>query len=571
MTSSPWWFTLALVVLLSVYLLHTYGHAFRLAFVNDDYLFLEKVRHAPLWRLWLPKDLIFDWYRPWSRETHYWILHHLAGLDESIFHGASFALALGVLLTYFLLARSLVGPGAAAVATGAVASLSLWSTPVMWVAGAQDLWMLLFGLLFLQAVVVDRAWLAYVPLSLSLVSKETAAILPAIASAFVWIVRGRPLRSSIARTSGFWAVTGLWAFLHPTLRGRLLGSVGHTIETEHRPSAAFLLLKTVLAQANLQGGFAPEAGWMHVVLRGAIGGLILGTIVWLGGHLGTGGSASGEDSRRGGRVIVFGLVWAALGFAILLLPSIGWHAYYGALGSLGLWLSVSCWLARRPRTAMAVVLVMAFTCEGRAATPSWDWGADWYQVRAGSILARIRVRLRGLHPSLPSHSRLYFVRLPNNIGLLAGNGPAIRIWYDDPTLEGHFYSAYTPREVSAVTGGDYFFRFDTMETLVEVHAGPEPLSESLHADPAWQHDHDVLAALFIRAGNAAGAAQEYAKLARLVPDRPDYALYAGAAHAVTGERAQADSFFRVAARAYGDSAVRRRAEELIRAVPRAMP
>jgi hypothetical protein len=163
------------------------------------------------------------------------------------------------------------------------------------------------------------------------------------------------------------------------------------------------------------------------------------------------------------------------------------------------------------------------------------------------------------------------VRLPNNIGLLAGNGPAIRIWYDDPTLEGHFYSAYTPREVSEVTGTDYFFRFDTMETLVEVHAGPEPLPESLHADPAWQHDHDVLAALFIRAGNAAGGAQEYAKLARRVPDRPDYALYAGAAHAVIGERAQADSFFRVAARVYGDSAVRRRAEELIRAVPRAMP
>ncbi|MGH7731005.1 MAG: hypothetical protein ACRENJ_07110 [Candidatus Eiseniibacteriota bacterium] len=562
---------LALVALLAAYAWIAYGHALQLAFVNDDYLFLEKVRERGLWRSWLPEELIFDWYRPWSRETHYWVLNRIFGLHEPSFHVVSLLLALAVLVLYFRLARRLLGAGPAGIATGAMASLGLWSTPVLWVAGAQDLWMLLFGLLFLHAALAGRGRLACLPLTLALLSKETAAVLPAIASAAGWVLQGRPLRAALARTAGYWAIAAAWALAHPTLRARLGGAIPPTIEAEQRPAGPVLMLRTVLAQANLEIAFAPEGGWAPVLLKGLAGGLILCALLWLAFRSAPPDSGTTHALPTPGRVVAFGGCWAALGFAILFMPSIGWHAYYGVLGSFGIWLALGSILARHRSLAMAAILALALTREARAATPSWDWGTDWYQARAGAILALIRERLFRFHPKLPAHSRLYFARLPNNIGMLAGDGPALRIWYDDPSVVARYYSAYAPRAPLGPAGPDYFFRFDTVQVLVEVHAGPEPLPAAMGSDPGWQRDHEMLAALFVRAGNLAGAAAEYGKLSRAIRGRPDYALYAGAAHEAIGALAEAGAFYRIAAQAYGDSIVRARAAELTRAARHGVP
>ncbi len=171
------------------------------------------------------------------------------------------------------------------------------------------------------------------------------------------------------------------------------------------------------------------------------------------------------------------------------------------------------------------------------------------------------------HPSFPAHSRLYFARLPNQIGLLAGDGPAIRIWYNDPTLEGHYYSAYSPRVGPESAGLDFFFRFDTTQVLVEIHPGPELLPEAMAANAGWQRDHEILAAMFIRTGNISGAAVEYGKLATALPSRADYALHAGAACEAIGASSEANAFYLQASRVFGASDVRRRAGELIRALP----
>ncbi len=117
-------------------------------------------------------------------------------------------------------------------------------------------------------------------------------------------------------------------------------------------------------------------------------------------------------------------------------------------------------------------------------------------------------------------------------------------------------------------GRDYYFRFDTTQVLVEIHPGPERLPAAIRSNPEWPRDHDVLAAMFVRTGNMGGAAAEYSKLAQAVPGRSDYHLYAGAAHQAIGAQSAADSFYRIASRSLGDSVVRRRAAELIRAIPR---
>jgi len=120
-------------------------------------------------------------------------------------------------------------------------------------------------------------------------------------------------------------------------------------------------------------------------------------------------------------------------------------------------------LARRTGTATVLVGALAALGAGRAATPSQDWGEAAYQRRAGAFVAQIRSRMFALAPKPEPHSRLWFVRLPNNVGFLAGTGPAVRVWYGDPTLQAGYYSAFQPRAANEPPGPDRFFRMDEGE------------------------------------------------------------------------------------------------------------
>lgn len=565
-----WATTLAVALLLAAYVVIAYGRALTLPFISDDYFFLDKIRDTSFFELWKPERLYFHWYRPWSREFHYWVLFRLVGHRETAYHAISFGLWLTVAVLYFKLLERLTGERfTSAVALTGMAALALWAGPLFWVAGVQDLWMLLFGLLFLHGVVAGRHRLASLPLALALLSKETAAVLPAIGTAYLRLVAGQPWPSASRRSSGHWVVLACWGLLHPTLRTRLFTPGREFMETTYRLSWPEALTRTALAQVNLDQWPSPETGWPRALLLGMLTALVLFAILLVASHREMVKVPSKSTTTSLSTVTRFGAVWAVLGWAVLLLPSIGWHPYYGVLGTLGCWVLIGALLSQRRRLAFAVVACLALLRGARADTPSWDWGTDWYQFRAGSILGSIRERLFHFHPTLPPGSRLFFARLPNNIGLLAGDGPAIRIWYDDPSLRAMYYSAYAPRAFGDSVGGDYFFRFDTLQVLVEVRAGPESLPPATRESPNWQHDHEVLASLFIRAGNISAGAVEYAKLTRAFPNRPDYALYAGAAHEAIGATSEAQVFYRAAARIYGHASVRQQAVVLLRALPSA--
>ena len=555
----------AAVVVLAAYFGIAYHTTISLPLLNDDYVFLDKVRQSSFADLWKPERLAFNWYRPFSREVHYWVLDRLVGANEATFHSVNAALWLFVMVLYFVLVRRMAGNGPAVAATAGLAALTLWGAPLSWVAGAQELWMLLFSLLFLHAIVSSRVALSVVPMVLALLSKETAAILPVLAAAYFWIVRGDPPTKVLRRTSILWIGMIVWLLAHPTLGARMFGPLRHSVESDTRSSPGSIALKTLLAQMNFNGPLAPETGWAALLIPATLGAALLGTWVFLGVP-----APSDPDTRRGAErgVVMFGGAWALLGWSILWLPSIGWHSYYGVLGSLGCWMAVGTLLSRQRRVAAAAVMILAFTREVQAATPSWDWSSPWYQTRAGAILGSIRERLFQFHPVLPPSSRLFFARIPNNIGLLAGDGPAIRIWYNDPSLEARYYSDYAPRGLEEAEGRDYFFRFDTATVLVEVLTDEESVPEAIHSNPAWQRDHENLAALFIQKGNVPGAAAEYARLAVAFPERADYSLYAGAAHEALGAKSKAEEFYAAASRVYGRTVVRDRAAELVRAVPR---
>jgi hypothetical protein len=328
--------------------------------------------------------------------------------------------------------------------------------------------------------------------------------------------------------------------LHPTLHTRLLSGVATTVELEHRPPPLGILAKTILSALNLDVFPRPqEVGW-GLVLRVLASALVLAAGVALAtrGHPVIDRQASGDE--RSATLWRFALAWMAIGWFPLFLPSIGWHAYYGCLGTLGAWLAAAHWLQHRRRVAVVAIVSLAILRGAQANTLSWDWGNQSYQQRAGSILAAIQDELYRQHPSLPPHTRVYFAHIPNNIGLIAGRSPAIRVWYRDSTLEAGFYSYYRPRPASAPGGEDYFFRFDSVAGMVEVKAGPEDVRLGMSSDPKWESDHEGLAMLFLNSGDISRAALEFEKLS-VLPHRPDAAVYAGVCWEVAGDTARADS------------------------------
>src|SRR5439155_1244172 len=103
-------------------------------------------------------------------------------------------------------------------------------------------------------------------------------------------------------------------------------------------------------------------------------------------------------------------------------------------------------LARRPALAIFAVTIVAALQPAHAATPSYEWGSDYFQRRAAFFVGRLKQDLRLRHPEFPSHSRLYFVGVPNGTGI--GEpwfNPAFRVWYRDSTLTGDLYRRYVPR------------------------------------------------------------------------------------------------------------------------------
>jgi hypothetical protein len=60
-----------------------YGPDLPLPFIGDDYVFLDHTMNARFQDLWSRDHIDFGWYRPWSREFHFWSLSRMAGLSDT--------------------------------------------------------------------------------------------------------------------------------------------------------------------------------------------------------------------------------------------------------------------------------------------------------------------------------------------------------------------------------------------------------------------------------------------------------------------------------------------------------
>ena len=545
------------IFLLALFLFARYRDAFGIPFLNDDYVFLDHVSLKGVGDLWGFRDLAFHWWRPWSREFHYWWLQRAFGAHEWPFHAASFALGFGVLAAYWALARRVAGAPAAAIAVAGAATLPGWGLLLLWSAGAQDLWMILLSLLSLLAWRADRIGWAAAAYALALASKETAAPLPLLFFAYDFWVGRRPWTETAGRLAPALGVGLAWGIAHPLLLGRLWTHEAAAIA----PSPAAVppwkgVLLSVLSVLSLDRWPKPDGGWVTVWWDALRSAYLIIVFVDLFAR---------PDARPMDRLAVvktertrgagsLALAWWACGTLPLLVPGLGWHAYYAQFAALGAWLGIGRWLGRPNPLSYGLLAVLAVIGAARAATPSQDWGEAAYQRRAGAFVRDIKDRLLGAYPHMEQNARLWFVRLPNNVGFLAGNGPVVRVWYQDPTLEAGYYSAYRARAEGEPLGPDHFFRMDESGQFMEVKLGAleDTTAAAVLADersnPRFRTDRLALATALAQGKNWSGAAAEFRMLAVAFPESSGFAFDAATAYMQAGDTVLALQWIREAAR-----------------------
>ena len=439
------------------------------------------------------------------------------------------------MLVLFRFLERWLGARAAAIAVAGTASVSAWGYPLTAVAGVQDLWMLLFGLLSLAAGRARRPWVAAALFLAALLSKESAVLFLPLSIAIALAVDRLDLRGAL-RTHGPAMAVGLaWLLFHPTLLTRASGGFPASLETAARPAWWIAALQSALAVGNLEVLPAPEVGWGKALLLAAAGAVPLLTILWV--H-----RAPSQAPPSGTLAVLAG--WTVVGCAAAALPSLGWHAYYAILGLIGAWAMLGVLLSRRPGAAIAAIALMAALRAARASTPSPDWGDEWFQVRSGNTLGAVRAALFERHRAFPPHSRVYFTHTRSRGSTISGS-PALRTWYDDPTLRSFHLREFSVRGHGEPAGRDYFFYFDASGRPVELEPSRDGRPPETR-DAAWEGQHFSLGTALLLGGETAGAASEYLAVARSNPRRSDCALFAAACYRVLGRTAAEAEAMRLA-------------------------
>jgi len=521
------WLPWLLIVLGTVAM---YASSMTLPFLGDDYVFLDETRFFGFTQLWSRSNLQFGWYRPWSRELYFWTLRHLVGLDAAAFRAANLLLWVVSLLVLGRVVRRISNQRIAVTAIAGSAVLGLWGAPLVWISGSQDLWLVFFLSLTLLAALSRHPSLALFPFGAALLSKETAAAFPMILAGLWYFVEKRRGRELARRVLPFVVLTVAWAVWHPILLRRLLHPRLATLSAEPSLPAWQVGLKTVQAMLNLDqvGGtfvFSP----VHLVGLG-LGALLLAAAVRIAGR----DDSPAISAERSRGLLWTGCAWAVAGWLPLFMPSLGWHAYYGCLGALGAWLAIAVMLRGDPELSLVLVLLLGTFRLFNSSTESREWGSEWYQRRAGDLLGRVRGQLLELRPAMPTHARSYFGGLPNNVGLVAGDTPALRVWYGDSTLRGGYWSQYGPRRAGEPPGPDLFFHYDPVHGLREVHLGPEDANREMASHPLWEFDHESLALALFLAHAPGKAGDEYEKIAQL-SGRGDALVAAAMCREVAGD------------------------------------
>src|SRR5207247_709313 len=187
----------------------------------------------------------------------------------------------------------------------------------------------------LLAFACGRGALSVAAYAVALLSKETAALLPAIVLLYGLLIARLAPRDAVRRTAGHWILLAVWAAFHPRLGGRLWAPL--PADAHHAPGGLpIAALRTLLSMVNLDSWPKPAAGWSAALIPAVPVAVVFASVIFACGRSRADSPLSeGSEGSRRLRVAAWGAGWAAFAWVPLLAPGLGWHGYYALLGALG--------------------------------------------------------------------------------------------------------------------------------------------------------------------------------------------------------------------------------------------
>ncbi len=534
-------FLLGLVALVLLALAR-YGWGVGISFINDDFLFLERARTASFLDNWNFNDAIGNVYRPIPRNVYFWAGYRVFGGNPTGYHLLNLGwVALSLVLTALVSRRLIADASGRPLATGYADGPALFAallfalhpaagTAAGWVCGIQDLLAVNFVLAALLAHFAGKRILYLFFYVAALLSKETSAFLFLLV-AFWDIAVGRVgLRTALTRQAPAAALFAVWLAGNRWLPWNDLGRTIHSpvpgkpsLLGHHNLGTVLLTLRALFLVHPLE-----SVDWPHGPVATAAQVVLA---AWLLALAASNRIAGAQKGSLPAGLIVFALLWLLSGVLplVALKDHFIYYAYYPALAlsmviaTLAAPLLARVRTTRRPVTTLAalalpVIALLAGDC--LVYHPALRDGH--YLRRATAYLDNFRGDLLRMHPSFPESSRIYLSNIPSWIGFQLADGPAIRVWYDDPTLSGHFLSAYQPDPDRPA----YFFMHDDSMHLVETIRGlPDP--GLAHPSPIYATAHNDLGSTLTEAGEPDDALIEWRKALEVDPHFADAAANLG--------------------------------------------
>jgi hypothetical protein len=413
---------------------------FGFPFIWDDYTFLHEARSFGLHSL-LPHKPLDPFYRPISRELYFALIRALGTSGALIGHLLNLTVLTASIALLVRLTTQMVSPRAGLFAGLTFASLGVVPFLVGWVSGIQDLLAIFFVLLALSLRSQRREWLAITAAACGLLSKESAVVFLPILAALPWI-QGVQRQPAIR---GFLVYGGLglvWALCHPGIQ-RLIQRGFSSTETDYVGGVtAFGALghlgRYSVTLLNLPQPDTPAPWLLNMVLP-----LIVGiALVWAAGRL---ASALPVDASRGvswprGRILLCALYMMVAPLLLTAATVQGWSPYYAAVGGLGFAILSGLALSSLgPHIATALLLLFAtfgIWQRGQAFEAGMTTERNFRETALA--LAKIEQGFKFILPKVPRDARIVTsvqVRGVPGVYVHMYHLQALRVWYDDPSVE----------------------------------------------------------------------------------------------------------------------------------------
>jgi len=274
-TRRDWWMTMAVAAIA----LFVYLPALTTWFVSDDAYVLTIVRrldglHHPLGYFEL--GFFEKYYRPLAFLSQA-IDWSIWGVDATGFHLTNICLHAANAVLVYVIGRQLTDSAGATVAALLFALHPASHEPVYWIAGRFDLLATFFVLLSALLLSKDGSTRYVIGLgafALALLSKESAAALPIIATAFDVMVRRRSWQSTVARLIPLLGVLAGYALLRGAMANLSLAGGGNRI-----PKLA-MMIAALAALVWLASTNRPRRSTSGVDLRGRPPGSVVRPRAW---------------------------------------------------------------------------------------------------------------------------------------------------------------------------------------------------------------------------------------------------------------------------------------------------